>query len=256
MVNIFREKKSIWERFPVLTDIKTKNRFPNHVFIIPDGNGRWAKLVKHGPPTVGHRVAVRIIANLLDDIMELPINYFTVWGFACDNWKRSEKEVTELMKLFNKMIIDVLPKLEKKNSRFFHLGRKDRIPEHLLKTIELAEKQTEKNSGQVFSVAIDYGGEDQELRVMQKLVRLGLPKETVITEELRQSLLDGKNIIPPMDLIIRTSGEFRISDVGQLSRNAEFVFVKKFFPEFTIADAVNSLVEYSKRERRFGARKK
>jgi undecaprenyl diphosphate synthase len=256
MIRNFSKKKSIWKKFPILIAIKKKNRFPNHVFVIPDGNGRWAKIIKHGPPTVGHKVAVKIIENLLDDIIELPIKYFTVWGFACDNWKRSEKEITELMTLFNKMINNVLPKLEEKNSRFFHLGRKDRIPKKLLKTIKFAEKKTEKNLGQVFSVAIDYGGEDQELRAMQKLVKLNLPKETIVTEELRQSLLDNKDIIPPIDLIIRTSGEYRISDVGQLSRNAEFVFVKKFFPEFTIKDAINSIVDYSKRERRFGSRKK
>jgi len=140
MIRNFSKKKSIWKKFPILIAIKKKNRFPNHVFVIPDGNGRWAKIIKHGPPTVGHKVAVKIIENLLDDIIELPIKYFTVWGFACDNWKRSEKEITELMTLFNKMINNVLPKLEEKNSRFFHLGRKDRIPKKLLKTIKFAEK--------------------------------------------------------------------------------------------------------------------
>lgn len=250
------KKKSLWERFPKLKEIEAENKFPNHVFIIPDGNGRWAKRVRNAFPTVGHRVAVKIIKELLKDIRQLPIKYITIWGFACDNWKRSKREVDGLMKLYEKSIYDVLPELIENNNRFLHIGRKDRIPKSLKIAIEKAEKETKKNTGQTFTFAIDYGGEDQELRAMERLIKMGLPKNTKMTKELRSKALGIIGRLPTFDLIIRTSGEQRINDLGQISRSAEFYFEKKFFPEIKINDFINALIDYAKRERRFGGRLK
>lgn len=246
--------KTIWERFPELNEIRKNNKFPNHVFIIPDGNGRWAKKIRHAPPIIGHKAGAKILGELLKDIRQLPIGFVTIWGFACDNWKRSEKETSALMMLFEQMINKNLPDLISENNRLLHLGRRDRIPQSLRETIENAEKLTAKNTGQTFIIAIDYGGEDQELRVMQKLTQLKLPKGTKITQKLRNSLMDGNGKIPAIDLIIRTSGEQRISDVGQLARNAEFYFTNKLFPEIKIKDFIDAISDYAERERRFGAR--
>lgn len=241
----------IFGKFPQLRKIP-KEKFPNHVFIIPDGNGRWAQKMNK-LPIFGHSQGMKIIKEVLDALKDLPVKVTSVWGFAANNWKRQEKEVESLMRLFESAIKENLPELIKNNTRFIHLGRKDRIPFSLKKMIKKAEDETKYNTKRIFCLAIDFGGEDQELRIMKKIQRL---PNINITSEVVEELRDGKGLIPPADLIIRTSGEQRTSDLGWIERNAEFYSISKLLPESTVKDFVGAIIDYSKRERRFGGRPK
>ena len=245
-------KTSIFERFPQLKEISGE-KFPNHVFIIPDGNGRWAKRI-NSVPILGHRQGFKVLKEVLKDLQDLPIGIVTIWGFAADNWKRSKEEVTALMELFEKGINDLIPDLQKNKSKFIHLGRKDRIPFSLQTAIQKAEKETRNNKGKILCLAIDFGGEDQEVRIMQAIQKLS--KNIEINLGLVKKMRDGQGEIPPADLIIRTSGENRTSDVGWLGTNSEFYSISKLLPDANIEDFVKAIINYSERERRFGARKK
>jgi len=245
-------KTSVFERFPELKKI-LQEQFPDHVLIIPDGNGRWAKRI-NSVPIIGHRQGFNVLKEVLKDLQDLPINTVTIWGFAADNWKRSKEEVSQLMKLFEEGLKDLVPELLKNKSKFIHLGRKDRIPFSLQVAIKDAEKATRNNKGKVLCLAIDFGGEDQELRIMKEIQKL--PKGTDINSDLIKKLRDGKGEIPPADLIIRTSGENRTSDIGWLGKNSEFYSVSKLLPDATIGDFVKAIIDYTKRERRFGTRAK
>jgi undecaprenyl diphosphate synthase len=237
-------------KFPKLRKIPA-DKFPKHVLIIPDGNGRWAR-TKGKPTITGHQKGYRILKEVIQTLQYLPIDIVTIWGFAADNWKRSDTEIQGLMLLFERGLKELKKELIEKNSRFIHLGRKDRITTSLKKTIDELEKLTRNNTNKIICIAIDYGGDDQYLRIMQKVKKL--PARTKIDHSLLEKLRDGKGRIYPADLIIRTSGEQRTSDLGWLSINSEFFSIEKYLPDTTPEDFIKGLIDYSKRERRFGGR--
>lgn len=247
-----QDSQTIFDKFPLLKEIP-EEKFPYHVLIIPDGNGRWAQ-INRKPPIVGHAKGYLVLKQVMENLQHMPIKIVTVWGFATDNWKRSKDEIDNLMELFEKGLEEAIPNLIKNNSRFVHLGRKDRIPISLKKTIEKVEEITKNNKGKTLCIAIDFGGEDQELRIMKTVQKL--PKNTNLTPDLVKKLRDGNGFIPPADLIIRTSGELRTSDLGWLGRNSEFYSIKKLLPQTRTEDFVYAIIDYSKRQRRFGARPK
>lgn len=240
----------VWDQFPQLKQIP-KEKFPNHVLIIPDGNGRWAQKMNK-LPIFGHSQGMKIVKKVLNNLKDLPIGIITVWGFSTNNWKRQKNEVDSLMKLFESAIKENLPELIKNNTRFIHLGRKDRIPYSLTKIVEEAEKKTRYNTKRIFCLAVDFGGEDQELRILKEVRKL--PKSIDVTLKVVEKLRDGKGLVTPADLIIRTSNEQRTSDLGWLERNSEFYSIPRLLPEANIQDFVDAIVDYSKRERRFGGR--
>jgi len=154
------------------------------------------------------------------------------------------------MLIFKKAIETILGT----DRRFIHIGRKDRLPDQLKKFIQQAEEKTAQNQGQILCLAIDFGGEDQEIRLLEKARQLST--DMPITKETLWQLRDGGGLITPADLLIRTSGEKRTSDVGWLnSTPTELYFTDKYFPDMQTADVVAALVDFSKRERRFGGRK-
>lgn len=245
-------KPKIYNEFPKLKKIP-EDKFPNHVLIIPDGNGRWAKKL-HKIPAFGHKKGFKVIQKVIRKLQDLPVNTITIWGFSADNWKREPKEIVALMKIFDTGIKEAAVDLKEKRMKFVYLGRRDRIPAFLKKTIEKVELETKNFGPKTFCVAIDFSGQDQEIRMMEKIKNL--PKKTKIDLNLIESLRDSEGQIKPADLIIRTSGEMRTSDLGWLSQNSEFYSIKKLLPETSTSDFVDALVDYSKRERRFGARLK
>lgn len=245
-------KISVFERFPQLKEIPSE-KFPNHVLIIPDGNGRWAE-IQRKPAIIGHKNGYRVLKEVIETLQYLPISIVTVWGFAADNWRRSKEEVNDLMLLFEEGLKELRKELIGKHSRFIHLGRKDRIPKSLKKTIEEIEDATRENKRKIICIAIDYGGEDQELRLMREVQKL--PLNATIDFDLLKKLRDGHGEITPADLIIRTSGENRTSDLGWLAINSEFYSIQKLLPDTTVGDFIKALIDCSKRERRFGARPK
>jgi len=244
--------KSIFDEFPQLKTIPLE-KFPGNIFIIPDGNGRWAKS-KNLPVTAGHEAGYRVTEKILTALSHVPqITAVGFWGFASDNWKRSTEEIRGLMHIFSFVLAKHIDSIKKRNGVFVHLGRKDRLPEKLIKQLQKAEADTAANSGQIVYVAIDFGGEDQMVRMLEQAKTLS--QSTEITKESLWDLRDGKGKVRSADLLIRTSGEKRTSDVGWLNgASTELYFIDKYFPDVTVGDIVDAIVDFSKRERRFGGR--
>ena len=229
------------------------SKFPSHILIIPDGNGRWAEK-RMMPVSFGHKVGSEVMESIVRKLSELErLKYITLWGFSSDNWKRSKNEVSFLMKTFRRMLKNFNKEFEKENTRFIHLGRKDRIPQYLKDIIDDLEEKTKNNTSRIASVAIDFGGMDQFLRVVNKS-RLYYDNKDIDMNTLL-SFLDSGGIIPPADLLIRTAGEMRTSDIGWLNgAPTELYFEKKYFPDINIDDIYDAIIDFSKRERRLGKR--
>lgn len=218
---------------------------PNHVAIIPDGNRRWAK--ERGLPTFeGHRKGFQALINIGKKARELGIKILTVWAFSTENWKRSSEEVSYLMNLYEMMLEKYLKEALKEKIRIIHLGRKDRINKTLKNKIINIEEKTKNFTRYYLCIGLDYGGRDEIVRAIKKSSNL--------SEDNFNQFLDTKDLpYPNPDLIIRTGGEQRLS--GFLlwqSQYSELIFVDKYLPDYSIDDFENNIIEFSKRQRRFG----
>ncbi len=225
---------------------------PNHVALIPDGNRRWARA--RGVHTLkGHKAGFERAVELARSAREMGIHTVTLWGFSSENWDRSPSEVGYLMKLYVKLIDDYLNESIRDNVRLIHLGRKDRIPGFLLRKITEAEKKTAHNTQYIVNLAIDYGGHDELLRAMRKMVTDGVSADK-IDKSLVESYLDTKNQpFPYVDLLIRSSGEQRTSGLLLWQMEyAEMYWEEGHFPDFTPDKLYNAILDYSRRRRRFG----
>lgn len=220
---------------------------PNHIAIIPDGNRRWAKM-RNLPTFEGHRRGFNLGNKIAKKVRSLGINTLTFWLFSTENWNRSKEEISYLMKLYEIFIDKSLKEALKEQVRVIHLGRKERIPKSLLKKIEDIEQKTKNFSRFYQNIALDYGGQDEILRAAKNL------KGKNATAENFNELLDTKDQpFPNPDLVIRTGGEQRISGfmLWQVAYS-EFIFLDKYFPDFKESDIDLAVLEYSKRQRRFG----
>jgi undecaprenyl diphosphate synthase len=225
---------------------------PNHVALIPDGNRRWARA--RGVHTLkGHKAGFERAVELARSAREMGIHTVTLWGFSSENWDRSPSEVGYLMKLYVKLINDYLNESIKDNVRLIHLGRKDRIPGFLLRKITEAEEKTSHNTKYIVNLAIDYGGHDELIRAVKKVISDGVPSEKV-DKALIESYLDTKNQpYPYVDLLIRSSGEQRTSGLLLWQMEyAEMYWEEGHFPDFTPDKLYNAILDYSRRRRRFG----
>jgi undecaprenyl diphosphate synthase len=219
---------------------------PQHVAIIMDGNRRWAK--RKGVSTFrGHSEGIERSKELVEECLQLAIPYLTVWAFSTENWKRSKREVHYLMCLFERYFSEYAAEFQEKGIRFVHLGRKDRLPKSLARLLLKTETDTQSNRKLTLSLAIDYGGRDEILRAMQKISQKG-----GCSEKSFGVLLDTA-CLPDPDLIIRTSGEMRLSGflLWQCAYS-ELYFTKKCFPEFTKMEFKKALKDFSVRRRNFG----
>lgn len=225
---------------------------PKHVAIILDGNRRWAK--ERGLPTFeGHRRGFNRVIELGKKARNLGIKIFTAWAFSTENWDRTEEEKRYLMKLYELGVEKNLKEALKNQIRIIHLGRKDRIPTILREKITKAEEKTEKFSKYYFCIALDYGGRDDVLRAAQKVQSSKFNVQR-LTEKTFNSFLDTKDLPQSdVDLIIRTGGDIRTSGfmIWQAAY-AEYIFVKKYLPDFTPKDFEECIKEYQRRQRRFG----
>lgn len=241
--------KTVWDKYSELKGIP-EEKFPRHLLLIPDGNGRWAKMA-HKNITEGHKAGADVIKGIYNDLWQLPIKYITIWGFSADNWSRTSEEADGIMKVIAETLSHMLPSAIERNARIIHLGRKDRIPEYLRKAFEEAEEVTKNNTKSYLCLAVDYSGQDQEIRMTQRMIDDDVKK---VTQELLVKYRDGNGIVPSADLVVRTSGEKRTSDLGWLSTNAELAFITKLLPNIGSRDIVEAIIDYTKRERRFGGR--
>ncbi len=254
---LFYPTPTIYERYPFLKPIADNGKLPTHVAIIMDGNRRWAKreLGPETKPIEGHTEGMNNIVGILRDLRQLePIKYITLWAFSSDNWQRGDEEVADLMGLLTHAIPTFLPEIHEAGGRFVHLGRKDRIPEELRSVIEAAESETAQNTGQVVALGIDYGGQDQQLRIMQRFAEeypMGTPATPDILRQLSDTYLADGTEIPPVDLIFRTGGERRISGLPN-SDYAQIHFISSPLPSAKTIDFVYGLIGYSTTTRTFG----
>ena len=218
-----------------------------HLGVIADGNRRWAK--ERGLPSIeGHRQGLKSIEKLVNGAMEAGIQYITFYVFSTENWGRSEKEVSYILKLAETKILGYAEKMKARNGRMVILGSKGRIPPKLLTIIEKAEKLTEDCDGITVGFCFNYGGEHE----IADAANIALEAEGEITPEtIRKHLYHPE--IPDIDMVVRTSGEERISGfMLWRSSYAELMFIKKYFPEMEEDDIKTILKEYDKRNRRFG----
>lgn len=227
-------------------DNKNK-KIPKHICIIPDGSRRWAKQ-KGLASVAGHKQGVDNFEGLVNTALELDIHYMTLWAFSTENWKRSKEENDYLFDLIRNYYDKFKNIVREKNTRFIHLGRRDRLPQDIVKLFSDLEQETKDFTNTVISIAIDYGGHDELIRAFKKIQEQNLE----ITPENIEKCLD-THLLPPPDLIIRTSGEQRLSGfMSWQSEYAEYAFPKVFFPDFTPEEFKKVIQEYSNRKRRFG----
>ena len=227
---------------------------PQHIAIILDGNGRWAKK-RMMPRNYGHAQGSKTVEQICEDAWNLGIKYLTVYAFSTENWKRPEKEVNALMKLLRSYLKDCIKRTTKNNMRVRVIGDKTGLSDDIRQAIEELEQVSSVNTGLNFTIAINYGSRDEMRRAMVRMVgdvESGKVASADITEELFNSYLDTWDI-PDPDLLIRTSGEQRLSNflLWQLAYT-EFLFMDVLWPDFNRNELVRAIRQYNGRERRFG----
>lgn len=230
-------------------------KIPNHVAIILDGNGRWAKK-RMMPRNVGHAQGAKTVEKIIKDAHDLGIKYLTVYAFSTENWKRPKDEVDALMKLLRDYLKNCIKRANKNNMRVRVIGDKTGLDAEIQEKIKELEEVSAANTGINFTIAINYGSRDEMVRAMKKMMqdcRKGdlLPEE--LSEEVFESYLDTSEL-PDPDLLIRTSGEVRLSNylLWQLAYT-EFYFTDVLWPDFNKAELVKAIEYYNGRDRRFGA---
>jgi len=229
-----------------------KNNIPNHLAIICDGNRRWAR--NHGLEVVkGHEKAIDdVFEPLIDRAIEHGISFLTFWIFSTENWKRDKYEVDFLMNLFRRFFDENTQKLHKKGVRVNTIGDLSAFPDDIQQKIQQVVEETKNNSTMTVTMAMNYGGRDELVRAVQKMIAAGIQPEEVSAEKIAD-FVDTANL-PDPDLIIRTSGQLRTS--GFLlwqSEYAEYMFPQCPFPEFTPEKLDTALEEFERRQRRFGS---
>ena len=227
---------------------------PNHVAIILDGNGRWAK-AKGLPRTAGHVQGAKVVEDMCEITYNMGINYFTVYAFSTENWSRPAEEVEALMKLLRNYMVNCKKRANKNNMRVRVIGDKTGLDEDIREKIEDLEQATASNTGLHFTIAINYGGRDEITRAMRKLgeeIEKGDLKASQIDQSLISRTLDTGDY-PDPDLLIRTCGEQRISNflLWQLAYS-EFYFCDKPWPDFDKDELIKAVEAYNKRDRKYG----
>ena len=226
------------------------NDLPQHLAIMIDGNRRWARS-RGLPAFVGHRRGIKRVMEITDYAQKKGIKVLTLYGFSTENWERPPEEVNYLMQLFIQYATKYLPKAKKSGIRFRHLGRKDRLSVLLRQKLRIAERLTKNNKKMILNIALDYGGKDEIVRAVKKIIQRRIPAKK-ITEQLIMANLDTKDL-PDVDFVIRTSGEMRLSNFLPLqSTYAELYFPKIYWPDFDKHQFNLALEEFKKRRRRFG----
>lgn len=236
---------------------KEKNKIsviPDHVGIIMDGNGRWAK--KMGlPRTVGHTAGAKNFRKIVKYCNNIGIKYTTVFAFSTENWKRPQDEINSLMNIFRKYLEEAISDFQSENIRVIFLGDKSAFSDDIIALIEKVECYSKNKDGMTLNIAMNYGGRDEIVNASKMIAREvanGNLKISDICEDTFSGFLYNKGQ-PDVDLVIRTSGEFRISNfLLWQSAYAEYIVTDVLWPDFKPADIDKALEFYSKRVRRFG----
>jgi undecaprenyl diphosphate synthase len=229
---------------------ETTNRVPVHVGIIMDGNGRWAK-ARGLPRLAGHRAGTKNLRRIIRAAADAGIKHLTFFAFSTENWSRPEEEVSGLMSLLGEFIETETPELHKEGARLLHIGHLEHLEPKLREKIENAIELTKNNTRIDVIFAISYGGRDEIVTAVRKIVAAGIPAEEITQQTLSDNMFTAG--IPDPDLIIRTSGELRTSNfLTWQSVYSEWAFPEVLWPDFDEATLAEILEDFSKRERRFG----
>ena len=233
----------------------THPEVPRHIAIIMDGNGRWAK--ERGLPRLeGHRAGAESVREVMEACIELGVEYLTLYAFSSENWSRPATEVGALMTLLDRFLDEKAKDLDRQNVRLLAIGQLDRLPAKTRALIERIKARTANNTTMTLVLALSYGGREEIVTAARSLATdavEGKISPSEIDAELFASRLQTAGI-PDPDLLVRTSGEMRVSNflLWQISY-AEIVIVKKFWPDFRQRDLAEAVEEYQRRHRRFGA---
>ena len=223
---------------------------PRHVAIIMDGNGRWAK--KRGLPRLaGHKAGTENLRRIIKACVEFGIEYLTIYAFSTENWGRPREEVAGLMGILEDVIEKELNELDEQGVQIHHLGKPDRLSPSLQKKVLRAVEQTRHNNKLILNVALNYGGRDEIVNAIQQIITDGVKAEEVTPELVSKYLYTAGT--PDPDLIIRTSGELRISNflIWQAAYS-EWYVTSAYWPDFSRDELRRALDEYASRDRRYG----
>ena len=231
-----------------------KDNLPKHIAIIMDGNGRWA--AKKGLDRVlGHNIGVESVQEVVEETLNLNIPYLTLYAFSTDNWSRPKDEIGMLMKLLVKYLKSEFNKLIKNNIRLNTIGDLSALPRAVQNEVKKVSEKTKNNKKMVLTIALNYGARE-EIEYVVKKIASEVKNNTILLENVDQSIIN-KHLytrnLPDVDLLIRTSGEQRVSNflLWQIAY-AELYFTKVFWPDFGKKDLQKALLNYQNRERRFG----
>lgn len=228
----------------------TAPQIPKHVGYIVDGNRRWAK--KHGLPTYeGHLAGYNALKDVALETLASGAEYMSAYVFSTENWKRSEDEVKRIMALTLRVLSSDIPLFNEHNVRLQVIGSREGVDAKIIKAIENAEAETAGNTGGIFALCFNYGGQLEIADAVKKIVQSGVSVDDINEELIAANLYAPE--VPPIDVVVRTSGEQRLSNF-MLWRSAysEFIFLKKNWPDMTKDDVASIMKEYAKRQRRFG----
>ncbi|MEN8831317.1 MAG: isoprenyl transferase [Pacificibacter sp.] len=228
---------------------------PNHVAIIMDGNGRWAQM-KGKPRLFGHHAGAKRVKEIVRACPDLGVKYLTIFAFSTENWKRTQAEVSGLMSLFRRYIKGEMKDLIQEGVRVRFIGDRPRLDDKLIKMMDDLEKVTAQNEKVHLTIALNYGGRDEVSRAVKEMARdaaLGTLDPETVDETTLTRYLDTR-VLPDPDLVIRTSGEARISNfLLWQSAYSEYEFIDTLWPDFTKDVFAECTARYATRDRRFGA---
>ena len=239
---------------PDLLDNIDKTNIPKHIAIIMDGNGRWAKS-KGQERTFGHRNAISAVRNAIAACTKADVEYLTLYTFSTENWKRPEDEITTLMTLLSESIIKESDELMSKEIRMHVIGEIDKLPELVQEQLMNIVEITKNNSKTNLVLALSYGSQREILNAVKKIAQ-DVKQEKINVEDIDEKIFENHlytKDFPPVDLLIRTSGEVRISNflLWQIAY-AELQFLDIYWPDFTEEDLFQCILNYQNKERRFG----
>ena len=232
-----------------------KEDMPKHIAIIMDGNRRWARN-RGKPASFGHKAGAKTLEKIVRYANKIGLEYITVYAFSTENWKRAEEEVKALMMLLQSYLDDYSKRADSENIKVKILGDITALSAGMQKSITNCMERTKNNTGVTFNIALNYGGRDEIIRAVKKIAEQ-VKEEEIKIEDINEDLIS-QNLYtsgePDPDLVIRTSGEIRLSNfLPWQVVYSEFLFVDKNWPDFSEEDLDNAIIEYQKRTRKFGA---
>jgi len=226
------------------------DRLPRHVAVIMDGNGRWAG-ERQLPRVEGHRAGIDSVRDVIESSARLGLDVLTLYAFSTENWKRPITEVSTLMMLLKRYLRSELSTLLKNNIRFNVIGRSHELAPDILEELRAAERKTATNTGMLFNIALNYSGRAEIVEAARRAIEAGLPPEALDEQKFSELLYTGGQ--PDPDLLIRTSGEMRVSNflLWQIAY-AEIWVTDTYWPDFRCRHLLEAILAYQKRDRRYG----